>query len=182
MHLSTGSVSWFGDSQGLTGKSAFTIRFDREHRLWAATDVGLFVSSPPYDKFSRITDIPQALYWTVTEDSQGVVWAGGGGGLYGLIDGHWHNWSKADGLEGQSGGARPWRRSRRRAVDRLQLRRRHRPGFIGPDQVSGLNGAFSEPEQTGLSTILTSIPKAACGLDQTMALTCGTVRDGVTTT
>jgi diguanylate cyclase (GGDEF)-like protein len=101
VHLSTGTVSWYSDAQGLTGKGAFTIRFDREHRLWAATDGGLFVSSPPYEKFARVTEIPQTLYWTVTEDSQGVVWAGGSGGLFGLIDGHWHNWTKADGLSNQ---------------------------------------------------------------------------------
>jgi diguanylate cyclase (GGDEF)-like protein len=101
VHLSTGAVSWYGDAQGLTGKAAFTIRFDREHRLWAATDGGLFVSMPPYDRFSRVSETPLALFWTVTEDSEGVVWAGGGGGLFGLIDGHWHNWAKADGLSNQ---------------------------------------------------------------------------------
>ena len=101
VHLATGTVSRYGDAQGLTGKSAFTIRFDREHRLWAATDRGLFVASPPYDRFSRVSDLPQSLFWTVTEDAQGVVWAGGAGGLFGLIDGHWHNWSKADGLSNQ---------------------------------------------------------------------------------
>jgi diguanylate cyclase (GGDEF)-like protein len=101
VHLATGTVTWYGDAEGLTGKAAFTIRFDREHRLWAATDVGLFVSSPPYDKFLHVNDLPQFLYWSVTEDSQGVIWAGGSGGLFGLIDGHWHNWTKADGLSNQ---------------------------------------------------------------------------------
>jgi diguanylate cyclase (GGDEF)-like protein len=101
VHLSTGTVTWYGDAQGLTGKAAFTIRFDREHRLWAATDGGLFVSSPPYDEFSRVTELAPTLVWTVTEDSQGVMWAGGSGGLFALIDGHWHNWTKADGLSNQ---------------------------------------------------------------------------------
>ena len=101
VHLATGTVSWYGDAQGLTGKAAFTIRFDREHRLWAATDGGLFVSSPPYDRFSRVNELPQSSFWTVTEDAQGVVWAGGAGGLFGLVDGHWYNWSKADGLSNQ---------------------------------------------------------------------------------
>lgn len=101
VNLATGTATWYGDAQGLTGKAAFTIRFDREHRLWAATDGGLFVSSPPYDRFTRVNDVPQTLYWTVTEDSAGVVWAGGSGGLFGLIDGKWHNWTKADGLSNQ---------------------------------------------------------------------------------
>jgi diguanylate cyclase (GGDEF)-like protein len=101
VHLATGTVTWYGDAQGLTGKAAFTIRFDREHRLWAATDGGLFFSSPPYDRFSRVNELPASLFWAVTEDAQGVVWAGGADGLFGLIDGHWHNWSKADGLSNQ---------------------------------------------------------------------------------
>ena len=101
VHLATGAVTWYSSGEGLTGKSAFTLRFDREHRLWAATDGGLFVSSPPYEKFSRISDLPPGLFWSVAEDSEGVIWAGGSGGLYGLIDGHWHNWTKADGLSNQ---------------------------------------------------------------------------------
>jgi diguanylate cyclase (GGDEF)-like protein len=101
VHLATGDVTRYSDAQGLTGKAAFTIRFDREHRLWAATDGGLFVSTPPYDRFTRIAELPASLFWAVTEDAQGVTWAGGAGGLYGLIDGHWHNWSKADGLSNQ---------------------------------------------------------------------------------
>jgi diguanylate cyclase (GGDEF)-like protein len=101
VNLSSKAVKWFTSAEGLTGKAAFTMRFDREHRLWAATDSGLFVSLPPYEKFSRVTDLPPGLFWTLTEDSEGVIWAGGSGGLYGLIDGHWHNWTKADGLSNQ---------------------------------------------------------------------------------
>lgn len=41
-HARTGKVEWFGEAQGLLGKSAYTLRFDREQRLWAATDAGLF--------------------------------------------------------------------------------------------------------------------------------------------
>ncbi len=101
VHLSSGAVTWYGEGQGLAGKTAFTIRFDRERRLWAATDAGLFVSLPPYDRFSRVNELPPSLIWSITEDAKGVIWAGGSGGLFGLIDGHWHNWSKADGLSNQ---------------------------------------------------------------------------------
>jgi len=101
VHLSTGAVSWYGSAEGVTAKAAYTLRFDREHRLWAATDSGLFVASPPYQKFSRVRDLPPSLFWAVTEDSAGAIWAGGAGGLFALIDGHWHNWTKADGLSNQ---------------------------------------------------------------------------------
>jgi len=42
IHTPTGSVQWFGQEQGLLGSAAYTLRFDREKRLWAATEVGLF--------------------------------------------------------------------------------------------------------------------------------------------
>ena len=32
----TRKVTWFGDQQGLEGKAAYTLLFDREQRLWAA--------------------------------------------------------------------------------------------------------------------------------------------------
>jgi ligand-binding sensor domain-containing protein len=48
LHARTGKVRWFGQAQGLSGKAAYTLRFDREQRLWAATEAGLFVARAPY--------------------------------------------------------------------------------------------------------------------------------------
>ena len=97
----TGKVAWFGEKQGLTGKSPYTLRFDREHRLWAATEAGLFVAQAPYQRFSRIDELPAARFWAVAEGTDGTIWAGGSGGLFEYTAGHWRNWTRADGLSNQ---------------------------------------------------------------------------------
>lgn len=94
----TGKVKWFGEGRGLIGKAAYTLRFDREQRLWAATEAGLFMATPPYRKFSRIAELPAARVWAVAEGSDGTVWAGGVGGLYEDSAGSWKNFTRADGL------------------------------------------------------------------------------------
>jgi diguanylate cyclase (GGDEF)-like protein len=94
----TSKVQWFGERQGLLGKAAYTLRFDRENRLWAATEAGLFMAYPPYDKFSRITELPATRIWAIAEGSDGTVWAGGVGGLYEFTAGRWKNLTRVDGL------------------------------------------------------------------------------------
>ena len=101
LHVRTGVVDWFGEKQGLTGKLAFTIRFDRQHQLWAATDSGLFLAAPPYKQFARVTDLQASWFWTVTEGADGTIWAGGADGLYALVSERWHHWVQADGLSNQ---------------------------------------------------------------------------------
>jgi len=97
----TGKVEWFGEAQGLTGKAAYTLRFDRQHQLWAATEVGLFLSEAPYHRFSRIAELPSTRIWAVAEGTDGTLWAGGLGGLFELAGGHWTNLKQADGLSNQ---------------------------------------------------------------------------------
>ena len=94
----TGKAEWFGAGQGLSDRVAYTLRFDREQRLWAATEAGLFVAMPPYRRFSRITELPPTRMWAVTEGTDGTIWAGGTGGLYELATGGWKNLTHADGL------------------------------------------------------------------------------------
>ena len=91
IHAKTGKVEWFGPKQGLTGRAAYTLRFDREQRLWAATEAGLFEASAPYRKFSRIAELPTKRIWAVAEGTDGTVWAGGTDGLFELAAGHWKN-------------------------------------------------------------------------------------------
>lgn len=98
---STGKVEWFGESKGLLGKEAYTLRFDRQQRLWAATDAGLFVSMAPYQRFSRITELPATRIWIVVEGSDGTVWAGGADGLFSYAGGHWRNFTHLTGLSNQ---------------------------------------------------------------------------------
>ncbi len=94
----TGKAEWFGEGQGLVGRAAYTLCFDREQRLWAATEAGLFMAMPPYRRFSRITELPSARIWAVTAGADGTVWAGGAGGLYKFAEGSWKNLTRADGL------------------------------------------------------------------------------------
>ena len=101
IHTPTGSVQWFGQEQGLLGSAAYTLRFDREQRLWAATEVGLFMATAPYRKFSRITELPSTRFWVIAEGTDGTIWTGGAGGLFGYSAGHWRNWTRADGLSNQ---------------------------------------------------------------------------------
>jgi diguanylate cyclase (GGDEF)-like protein len=101
IHARTGSVQWFGQKQGLSGKAAYTLRFDREQRLWAATEAGLFVAGAPYQRFSRITELPSTRIWAIAEGTDGTIWAGGAGGLFGYSAGRWKNWTRADGLSNQ---------------------------------------------------------------------------------
>jgi diguanylate cyclase (GGDEF)-like protein len=97
----TSRVQWFGEEQGLSGKAAYTLRFDREQRLWVATEAGLFVARAPYQKFSRITELPSTRMWAIAEGTDGTIWAGGAGGIFGYSGGRWHNWTHADGLSNQ---------------------------------------------------------------------------------
>jgi len=97
----TGRVQWFGQERGLAGKAAYTLRFDREQRLWAATEAGLFVARAPYQEFSRVTELPSTRIWAIAEGNDGTIWAGGAGGLFGYSAGRWKNWTRADGLSNQ---------------------------------------------------------------------------------
>jgi diguanylate cyclase (GGDEF)-like protein len=97
----TGSVEWFGEAQGLSGRAAYTLRFDHEQRLWVATEAGLFLARAPYRRFSRITELPSSRIWAIAEGTDGTVWAGGVGGLFEFTAGKWKNLTHADGLSNQ---------------------------------------------------------------------------------
>jgi diguanylate cyclase (GGDEF)-like protein len=101
IHMRTGRLEWFGEGQGLSGKAAYTLRFDREQRLWTATEAGLFVAKAPYQKFSRITELPSTRFWAIAEGTDGTMWAGGAGGLFQYAAGHWKNYTRANGLSNQ---------------------------------------------------------------------------------
>jgi diguanylate cyclase (GGDEF)-like protein len=101
LEVKSGALEWFGEAQGLLGKSPYTLRFDRHQRLWAATETGLFVAAAPYRRFARVAELPSTQIWAVAEASDGTLWAGGAGGLFAYVSGHWKNYGKADGLSNQ---------------------------------------------------------------------------------
>jgi hypothetical protein len=82
----------------LIGKEAYTLCFDRERRLWVATDAGLFEATAPYAHFVRVGAIPSARIWAVAEGSDGTLWAGGADGLFAFSGGRWRNFRRVDRL------------------------------------------------------------------------------------
>lgn len=100
-HVRTGAVEWFGEAQGLLGKSPYTLRFDHHQRLWAATEAGLFVAADPYRRFARVTELPATRMWAIAEGTDGTVWAGGADGLFAYTNGHWKNFTRDNGLSNQ---------------------------------------------------------------------------------
>ncbi len=95
LDVKTGIVDWFDEEQGLSGKLAYTLRFDRHHRLWAATDAGLFLALPPYRRFSRVTELPPTRFWAIAQGTDGTLWAGGADGLFSYASGHWRNFTQS---------------------------------------------------------------------------------------
>ena len=95
LDVNSGKVEWFGEAQGLN-KAVFVLRFDRQQRLWAGTDAGLFMAEAPYEKFTRVSELPVTRFWTIAESSDGTLWAGGKSGLFSFIGGHWKNYTESD--------------------------------------------------------------------------------------
>jgi diguanylate cyclase (GGDEF)-like protein len=94
----SGKAEWFGEAQGLAGKAAYVLRFDRGRRLWAATEAGLFVATPPYRTFARVAELPSTRMWAVAEGTDETIWAGGREGLFELAGGRWRNVTAGGGL------------------------------------------------------------------------------------
>jgi diguanylate cyclase (GGDEF)-like protein len=101
LDIRTGRIEWVGEVQGLLGKAAYTLRFDRQRRLWAATEVGLFLAKPPYRSFSRVAELPPTRTWAISEGSDGTVWVGGAAGLFSYANGEWKNFTGVNGLSNQ---------------------------------------------------------------------------------
>jgi diguanylate cyclase (GGDEF)-like protein len=92
------TARWFGEAEGLTGKHIYNLRFDREQRLWAATEAGLFLASAPYRSFSRVAELPPTRMWAIVQQTDGTLWAGGDSGLFEFVSGRWKTFTQADGL------------------------------------------------------------------------------------
>jgi signal transduction histidine kinase/ActR/RegA family two-component response regulator len=94
----TGGVDWFGQAQGLTGQEPFSLAVDRSQRVWAATEIGLFITESPYRKFRRVEGFPPTKCWVVREGPEGEILVGANTGLYRLWEAKWQRISTADGL------------------------------------------------------------------------------------
>ncbi|HEV2135937.1 MAG TPA: diguanylate cyclase [Terracidiphilus sp.] len=94
----TGSVTWFHSNRGLDASVISTVLFDREKRVWAASERGLYVTPPPYTSFHLVTALPQDQFWAISEGRSGQIWAGGTSGLFHLSSQGWQKYTVKDGL------------------------------------------------------------------------------------
>jgi signal transduction histidine kinase/CheY-like chemotaxis protein len=94
----TGGIQWFGKDQGLAGISPFALALDKSHRVWAATERGLFVAQLSDRRFRRVEEVPAVNCWSVTEGPDGKILVGTNAGLFWLSGDKWKQISTADGL------------------------------------------------------------------------------------
>jgi signal transduction histidine kinase/ActR/RegA family two-component response regulator len=94
----TGKLEWLGENRGLAGKSPYALMLDRNHRIWAGTERGLFVADVSKRRFQRVNELPQIRYLAVAEAVNGDIWAGSADGVFRLSEGNWRRITTADGL------------------------------------------------------------------------------------
>jgi signal transduction histidine kinase/CheY-like chemotaxis protein len=94
----TGRIQWFRQAQGLAGVSPFALALDRKHRIWAATEKGLFVAQLSDRRFRRVEEVPAVNCWAVTEGPDGKILVGTSAGLFWLEEDRWRRISTAEGL------------------------------------------------------------------------------------
>lgn len=74
------------------------LTLDRQKRLWAATDDGIYFADPPYRQFTHVKGVPNSRFWTIIQAPNGDIWSGGVSGLYHLSGSDWRKLTPADGL------------------------------------------------------------------------------------
>ncbi len=94
----THRVTWFGANRGIENNNVSSLMFDRAARLWIATESGLYILAPPYNRASAVTVLPRTQFWAIAESPSGEIWAGGAGGLFRLSKGSWRHFSTKDDL------------------------------------------------------------------------------------
>lgn len=93
----TGAVQWVRKA-GLDALSISALLIDRQHRMWAATEGGLYTAESPYRRFLRVEKLPPSRFWSIVEAKSGDIWAGGDSGLYRLTGSSWTRFTTSDGL------------------------------------------------------------------------------------
>lgn len=91
-------VAWYGKDQGLANKMVHALRIDQENRLWVATNSGVFVADPPYQSYSRMSELGNGRFWSLAIADDGAMWAGGQDGLFKYSGRRTGHWTYADGL------------------------------------------------------------------------------------
>jgi signal transduction histidine kinase len=94
----TGRIEWLKQNRGLAGLALFSMAIDRSHRVWVATERGLYVSNLSEKRFRRVEEVPAVRCWAVTEGPDGEILVGATGGIFRLAGGRWRHITTADGL------------------------------------------------------------------------------------
>ncbi len=97
----TGVVQWFDSASGLVGRSPYAILIDRNQRVWAGTEKGVFSMPAGASRFERANMATQSRCWTLLEAPNGDIWAGGDG-LWQYNGTAWKRFVMSDGLKGNS--------------------------------------------------------------------------------
>jgi len=97
----SGVAEWIGPEQGLEAKSAYAVRIDRNRRIWAATENGLFVAELPFRRFRPVEGLPRTRFWAISESANGDIWAGGKDGLFHLAGTALERFTTKNGLSNQ---------------------------------------------------------------------------------
>lgn len=85
------------------GSHFFAVKNDRQGNVWAATNKGLFKYDQNYNLIGQYgvkEGLPHEFMTFIFEDSKGVLWFGGHGGLSRFENDAFKNYTKADGLVG----------------------------------------------------------------------------------
>jgi diguanylate cyclase (GGDEF)-like protein len=93
-----GAAEWVGKQQGLLGESPYALATDRQGRVWAGTERGLFVTQRGGKRFHQVAEVPAIRCWTVAASDEGDILAGTVEGLYWQDGGGWRHVSMANGL------------------------------------------------------------------------------------
>lgn len=94
-------VEWYGKAQGLRNKMVHALRFDHKKRLWIATDSGVYTADAPYKSYSQVPGLGNGRFWSLAVADDGVVWAGGEGGVFEYSTHLLRQWTRPDGLSNQ---------------------------------------------------------------------------------
>ena len=100
----SGRVQVFGAAAGLEDDRVIGLHLDRENRLWASTDEGLFRSNGlgPALRFERETPpgtSTHTMFYRFLNDRAGRVWVGSADGLFRFDAGRWTRFGAAQGLK-----------------------------------------------------------------------------------
>ena len=88
--------------EGGRNSHVYAIKADREGNIWAATNKGLlrFRDYKVVEKYTVENGLPNEFMTFIFEDSKGVLWFGGLGGLSEYKDGKFTNYTTQNGLAG----------------------------------------------------------------------------------